>query len=95
MSINTYFKVITPRSPNTSVADSQDVSGGRGLYGSHTWYQRIIQGSTTRLVRYREYDVMDNDIDVARALDIMAEEMTGNNPKSRMPLNIMIESGAE
>lgn len=38
---------------------------------------------------------MDNDIDVARALDIMAEEMTGNNPKSRMPLNLMIESGAE
>lgn len=95
-SIETYFKVVSPRTPNTSVNDSQDISGGRGgMYGSNTWYQRIVQGSTTRLVRYREYDVMDNDIDVARALDIMAEEMTGNNPKSRMPLNIMIESGAE
>ena len=94
-SINTYFKVVTPRGPNVSVSDSQDVAGNRGLYGNYTWYQRIIQGSTTRLIRYREYDVMDNDIDVARALDIMAEEMTGNNPKSRMPMNIMIENGAE
>jgi len=94
-SINTYFKVVSPQAPNVSVNDSQDTSGSRGLYGNHTWYQRIIQGSTTRLVRYREYDVMDNDIDVARALDIMAEEMTGNNPKSRMPLELMIEAGSE
>ena len=94
-SIETYFKVVSPKSPNLSVSDSQDIAGNRGLYGNHSWYQRIIQGSATRLIRYREYDVMDNDIDVARALDIMAEEMTGNNPKSRMPLNIMIESGEE
>lgn len=94
-SIQTYFKVISPKSPNTSVSDSQDVGGNRGLYGNYSWYQRIIQGSTTRLVRYREYDVMDNDIDVARALDIMAEEMTGNNPKTHMPLDIMVEAGSE
>ena len=93
--ITTYFKIVTPKSPNVSVTDSQDISGSRGLYGNHGWYQRIVQGSTTRLVRYREYDVMDNDSDVARALDIMAEEMTGNCPKTRMPLNIMIEAGSE
>lgn len=94
-SIQTYFKIVDPKSPNVAVQDNQDISGSRGLYGSHGWYQRIVQGSATRLVRYREFDVMDNDIDVARALDIMAEEMTGNNPKTRMPLNIMIEAGAE
>ena len=94
-SITTYFKTISPKAPNISVTDSQDTAGNRGLYGNYTWYQRIIQGSTTRLVRYREYDVMDNDIDVARALDIIAEEMTGNNPKTRMPLDIMVESGSE
>ena len=94
-SIQTYFKVISPHAANISVNDSQDIAGNRGLYGNHTWYQRIVQGSTTRLVRYREYDVMDHDIDVARALDIMAEEMTGNNPKTRLPLDILIESGSE
>ena len=95
MSIRTHFKVVSPKSPNVSVTDSQDVAGNRGLYGNYTWYQRIIQGSTTRLVRYREYDVMDNDIDVSRALDIMAEEMTGNNTKTRMPLEILVEAGSE
>jgi len=94
-SINTYFKMVSPRSPNTSVGSSQNIGGGQGAYGSQAWYQRVVQGSSTRLTRYREYDIMDNDIDVSRALDIMAEEMTGNNPKSRMPLDIMIESGAE
>jgi hypothetical protein len=95
MSIKTYWKIVNPRTPNASVTDSQDIGGNRGLYGNYTWYNRIIQGSTTRLVRYREYDVMDNDIDVARALDIIAEEMTGNNPKTRQPLEILIEAGAE
>ena len=87
--------MVSPRSPNTSVGSSQNIGGGQGAYGSQAWYQRVVQGSSTRLTRYREYDIMDNDIDVSRALDIMAEEMTGNNPKSRMPLDIMIESGAE
>lgn len=94
-SIKTYFKITSPQAPNVSISDSQDVAGNRGLYGNYGWYQRLIQGSSTRLIRYREYDVMDNDIDVARALDIMAEEMTGNTAKDRMPLVLHIEAGSE
>ena len=94
-SIRSYWKFVSPHAANASVNDSQDIAGNRGLYGNYTWYHRIIQGSTTRLVRYREYDVMDNDIDVARALDIMAEEMTGNNPKTKMPLEVTLETGSE
>ena len=94
-SLTTYFKVVSPQSPNTSVSDNQNSTGTNGLYGNYGWYQRIIQGSTTRLTRYREYDIMDNDIDVSRALDIMAEEMTGNNPKTRLPMDVMIEAGSE
>lgn len=95
MSIRTYWKTIGPHAPNVSVTDSQDIAGNRGLYGNYSWYQRMIQGSSTRLVRYREYDVMDNDIDVARALDIMAEEMTGNSTKTRMPLELLVENAAD
>lgn len=57
-SLKTYFKIVDPKSPNVAVQDNQDISGSRGLYGNHGWYQRIVQGSTTRLVRYREFDVM-------------------------------------
>lgn len=80
-----YFKVITPQANATKMTDSQEMADV-GAYNNYTWYQRLIQGSASRMTRYREYDLMDNDIEVARALDTIAEEMTGNNPKSKEPL---------
>ena len=38
---------------------------------------------------------MDEDTDVSRALDIIAEEITGNNPKSELPLTLKITAGEE
>lgn len=95
MSIKRFYKIIQPKSPNADLSDSQDMGGNRGLYGNYTWYNRIVQGSATRITRYREYDAMSADIDIARALDITAEEMTGNNPKSKLPLQIEITAGNE
>ena len=68
---------VTPSPEATRVTDSQSMTDA-GIYGNYSWYQRLIQGSGSRLTRYREYDLMDNDVDVARALDTIAEEMTGN-----------------
>ncbi len=82
-----YFKVIEPAPLATKMTDSQSMSDS-GAYNNFTWYQRLIQGSASRMTRYREYDLMDNDIEVARALDTIAEEMTGNNPKTKDPLEI-------
>lgn len=84
-----YFKIVTPKPETTKVSDSQNI-GDQGSYGNYTWYQRLVQGSASRLTRYREYDLMDNDVEVARALDTIAEEMTGNNPKTDMPLELDI-----
>lgn len=80
-----YFKIVTPSSSSTKMTDSQEMADS-GAYNNYTWYQRLIQGSASRMTRYREYDLMDNDIEVARALDTIAEEMTGNNPKTKEPL---------
>lgn len=92
MSISKIFKIIDPRSLEVDVTDNKDFGGGiSGLYGNYTWYHRLVAGSPNRLVRYREYDVMDADIDVARALDIIAEEVAGNNPKTETPLQIKLE----
>jgi len=82
---NGYFKIVTPQPSATKMTDSQEMADA-GAYNNYTWYQRLIQGSASRMTRYREYDLMDNDIEVARALDTIAEEMTGNNPKSKEPL---------
>ena len=84
-----HFKIVTPQSSATKMTDSQEM-GDVGAYNNYTWYQRLIQGSASRMTRYREYDLMDNDIEVSRALDTIAEEMTGNNPKTKEPLKLDI-----
>jgi capsid assembly protein Gp20 len=95
MAITRFYKIISPRSANVDITDGQDIGGNRGLYGNYTWYNRLVQGSATRITRYREYDVMDADIDIARALDIVSEEMTGFNSKSNLPLQIEVTAGSE
>lgn len=91
-----YFKIITPKPETTKISDSQSL-GDQGSYGNYTWYSRLVQGSASRLTRYREYDLMDSDVEVSRALDTIAEEMTGNNPKTDMPLelDILADDGEE
>ena len=73
-----FYKIVQPSPEATRVTDSQSMTDA-GIYGNYSWYQRLIQGSGSRLTRYREYDLMDNDVDVSRALDTIAEEMTGND----------------
>lgn len=85
----TYYKIITPQSQQVKMTDSQEMTDS-GAYNNYTWYQRLVQGSASRMTRYREYDLMDNDVEVARALDTIAEEMTGNNVRTDDPLDLDI-----
>lgn len=88
--VTRFYKIIEPRSEPYNVLDNQDISGNAGLFGTYTWYHRLVQGSASRTIRYKEYDIMDADTDVSAALDIIAEEILGNNPKSKLPLDIEI-----
>lgn len=93
--IKKIYKIVEPKTEPFGALDSQNTSGSAGLYGAYGWYHRLVQGSASRSVRYREYDIMDNDTDVSAALDIIAEEVTGNTPKSESPLEIKITSENE
>jgi hypothetical protein len=95
MAIRKFFKIIEPKRDLFTALDNQDVSGNLGMYGNYTWYHRLVQGSASRMVRYREYDLMDNDVDVARALDLIAEEVAGNQAKTENPLLIQITAQQE
>lgn len=86
-----FFKVVQPKPGTTTMTDSQNI-GDQGVYANYTWYQRLIQGSASRITRYREYDLMDNDVEVAIALDTIAEEMAGANPQLDMPLELNIKA---
>jgi len=89
-----YFKFVTPQPGHVKMTDSQEMADA-GAYNNYTWYQRLVQGSASRMTRYREYDLMDNDVEVSRALDTIAEEMSGNNPKTDDPIDIDILSEEE
>ena len=91
MAITKIYKFITPESKDVNVGDNQPTASN-GLYGNYTWYHRLIQGSPTRLVRYREFDSMDADNDVSIALDMIAEEMTGNASKNTLPFEIIFDA---
>ena len=81
MAITKFYKVIRPRSADAEIYTNQSMYGAGGVYGRSSWYNRMVNGSASRRNNYREYDIMDNDPDISLALDYMAEEMTGNNPK--------------
>ena len=89
-----YYKFVTPAPGEVKMTDSQEMADA-GAYNNYTWYQRLIQGSASRMTRYREYDLMDNDVEVSRALDTIAEELTGNNSKTDEPIDVDLLSEDE
>ncbi len=88
--IKSYYKIVSPSAQSIDTMDNRDTTGTGGIYGNYTWYHRLVQGSPSRLTRYREFDIMDGDVHVAMALDIIAEEMCGNNGKNHQPLEIAL-----
>lgn len=88
MSVEKFYKILSPSYASTSMSSNADVLG----FGSINWYTRLVRGSYSRLKRYSEYDTMDMDVDVARALDLIAEEMVGNKNKRDLPLDIHVDN---
>lgn len=90
-----YFKIVEPQPDTTKITDN--IASDGSAYNNYSWYQRLVHGSSSRISRYQEFDTMDRDVDVARALDLIAEEMTNRDGKTGMRLNIdlMTEDGRE
>jgi hypothetical protein len=88
-----YFKIVDPLRDTMKVTDSMGMDSNG--YSNYSWFQRLSRGSSSRMSRYQEYDTLDTDVDVSRALDIIAEEMTNINSKTKLGLdiNIIAEDG--
>jgi hypothetical protein len=70
-----YFKLINAEPTPAEITDN--VTFDSVAVGNITgWYSNIVTGSGNRTAKYAEYDLMDADIEVSRALDVIAEEMT-------------------
>lgn len=81
-----FFKVVKPAPEVARMTDNMALDSS--AYTNYSWYQRIVHGASSRFVRYNEYEQMDQDVDVARAIDLVAEEMTNKNGSTGLPLNL-------
>jgi hypothetical protein len=85
-----FYRIVSPSTSTTLVSDNQLLDTGVSATSNFTWYHKLVQGSGARLSRYNEYNIMDNDVEVSRALDIIAEEMTGYDKQDDLPFEIKI-----
>lgn len=88
--ITSFYKIISPNAPTIDALDNRDTTGTGGIYGNYTWYHRLVQGAPSRLTRYREFDIMDGDVHISSALDIIAEEMCGNTAKKSQAFDLVL-----
>lgn len=92
-----YWKIVGPKT-RQELYSPTDVDSGMSNSSSMTalpsyssevdWYSKVMRGPVTRMNSYAQYDSMDNDVDVARGLDIIAEEMTPMDEKTKLPFII-------
>ena len=90
--MQSYYRIITPASKKkqytTLQTDSQDYNTSIGAQSSISWYSQVMKGAGSRMQRYIQYDSMDNDIDISRALDIIAEETSNDDSTTNLPFDI-------
>ena len=88
---SSYWKIITPAKKQEATVlkyDSNDQNYYGAAFNTVAAYSQLIKGSGSRIARYMQYDGMDLDVDIARALDIIAEEMSSVDEKSGWPFEI-------
>jgi hypothetical protein len=88
-----YWRIITPASRKqmytTLATDAYDPrKTDVSSLSSIQWYSQVLRGPGSRSQSYKQYDAMDTDIDIARSLDIIAEEMSSKDEKSKLPFLI-------
>ena len=88
--LSNYWRIITPASRKemytTLATDAYDPNTvDVSSLASVKWYTQVLKGPGSRAQSYKQYDAMDTDIDIARSLDIVAEEMSSKDSKTDLP----------
>ena len=68
---------------NVTGNNSDGYSATHSRYSS--WLPEVYAGSPNRLMRYMQYDQMDNDLEINAALDILAEFSTQEDDTTKTP----------
>lgn len=87
------WRIVSPKTRKqlytTLATDAYDPRGtDMSSMAAITWYSQVMRGPGSRMSSYQQYEAMDGDIDIARSLDIIAEEMSGKDDKTDLPFEI-------
>jgi hypothetical protein len=84
-----YYKIIKPAPPKDAyVARDTYDANSEATIANFSWYTQVMKGAGTRMTRYNQYNMMDTDVDISRALDTIAEEISSKDDQSELPFHI-------
>lgn len=90
--IKSVMRLVRPSTGHRDVVTDSVMRGsGFDAYANTSWYNQLMRNAGTRLQRYAMVDAMDTDIDISRALDTIAEEMSSIDQKTQLPFEIFYE----
>lgn len=94
--LSNFWRIITPASRKqmytTIATDAYDPrTTDMSSMTAVQWYSQVLRGLGGRIGSYKQYEVMDADLDIARSLDIIAEEMSGKDDKTDLPFEIIYQ----
>ena len=69
----------------------ENQAGQFGAARFSSWLPEVYAGSPNRLMRYIQYDQMDNDLEINAALDIIAEFCTQDDDTNKLPFTFEFE----
>tara|TARA_A100001011_G_scaffold386331_2_gene461940 strand:+ start:683 stop:2401 length:1719 start_codon:yes stop_codon:yes gene_type:complete len=93
MSWKKYFTSVDNSGLPLNVSGLKDDSGpGAATSRYASWLPEVYAGSPNRLMRYIQYDQMDNDLEINAALDTIAEFGTQQEQSNKVPFSINFKS---
>lgn len=84
------WKIVKPTSPKQGYVNASP--DDFRLYSNFSWYTKIMKGAGSRFAKYNQYNNMDNDVFVARALDTIAEEIATTDDHTDLPFDIQYQN---
>jgi hypothetical protein len=78
----------------TLKTDSYDPNsvGTPGVATTTAYYNSLLKGPGSRIQGYQQYDQMDTNADISRALDIIAEEIATEDKTTNLPFKIIYQT---
>lgn len=91
MSWRKHFTPVDNSGLPLNIQSSNDGGPGAAISRFESWLPEVYAGSPNRLLRYQQYDNMDNDPEINTALDTIAEFGTQEEEYSGLPFKLHYE----